>query len=211
MQSDDDKDETGPEASRDGLANVTKPILSGRANALPVCRSSALEAGMPLCYLPTTARAVRLQACRVKGSDASNWHDEEPAAWEVEFSDDEEEARARKARKNAKKRVRDTAGDGMVQRPPRQAGSSSVAGASSDAANDTGAGRASRRKQKKAADKARPLDYGPAFYKPGTGPAAMGVGMQATRPDAGSGQRWSSSMGGRGVIPGTQSMYGVPQ
>lgn len=34
---------------------------------------------------------------RFKGSDASNVHDEEPAEYELEFSDDEEEA-AHKAR-----------------------------------------------------------------------------------------------------------------
>ncbi|KAI0033966.1 Gar1/Naf1 RNA binding region-domain-containing protein [Vararia minispora EC-137] len=52
-----------------------------------------VSVGRPVFYLPRYGKFVFVSELRrLKGSDASNVHDEEPAEYELEFSDDEEEA-----------------------------------------------------------------------------------------------------------------------
>ena len=43
-------------------------------------------------HVPGRSRFVAVDSIRIKGSDASNLYDEEPAVYELEFSDDEAEA-----------------------------------------------------------------------------------------------------------------------
>ena len=58
--------------------------------------------GSTVYYAVQSSKAVNHAACHVKGSDASNIFDEEPAEDEMEYSDDEEEAEARKKIKEKK-------------------------------------------------------------------------------------------------------------
>ena len=52
----------------------------------------------PIFHVPARSKYVFVtELTRLRGSDASNVHDEEPAEYELEFSDDEAEA-AHKAR-----------------------------------------------------------------------------------------------------------------
>lgn len=47
----------------------------------------------PVFHVPTRSKYVFVaELARLRGSDASNVHDEEPAEYELEFSDDEAEA-----------------------------------------------------------------------------------------------------------------------
>ena len=58
--------------------------------------------GVEVYYAVTMFKAINKDACHVRGSDASNIFDEEPAEDEVEYSDDEQEAEARKRLKALK-------------------------------------------------------------------------------------------------------------
>ncbi|EIW86990.1 NAF1-domain-containing protein [Coniophora puteana RWD-64-598 SS2] len=61
--------------------------------------------GRDVFHVPTWSNFVFMEALqRMKGSDASNMHDEEPAEDELEFSDDEQEVAARRERKNKRAR-----------------------------------------------------------------------------------------------------------
>ena len=67
-----------------------------------------LTQGTTIYYVPTHSKFVFTKSLQIKGSDASNLHDEEVGADEVEFSDDEAEAeykRQKKLEKLAKKGI----------------------------------------------------------------------------------------------------------
>jgi len=70
-----------------------------------------LEIGTPIFYSVEHADYVFTQALKeMKGTDASNLHDEEVAPEEMEFSDDEKEAEAKKALKLKKRGAKATRG-----------------------------------------------------------------------------------------------------
>ncbi|KAK0465542.1 Gar1/Naf1 RNA binding region-domain-containing protein [Desarmillaria tabescens] len=54
-------------------------------------------------HVPGRSRFVAVDSIRIKGSDASNIYDEEPAAYELEFSDDEAEAAHKRNLKNGRR------------------------------------------------------------------------------------------------------------
>ena len=57
-----------------------------------------VQIGRPVFHVPSQSFYVFVQQLRhLKGSDASNVHDEEPGEDEVEFSDDEQEAAHKRA------------------------------------------------------------------------------------------------------------------
>lgn len=55
--------------------------------------------GQAVCFVVPGSHFELTQSFQVKGSDASNWHDEEVALEDQEFSDDEQEALAKRKRK----------------------------------------------------------------------------------------------------------------
>jgi H/ACA ribonucleoprotein complex non-core subunit NAF1 len=60
--------------------------------------ASEARVSRPVFHVPARSKYVFVtELSRLRGSDASNVHDEEPAEYEIEFSDDEAEA-AHKAR-----------------------------------------------------------------------------------------------------------------
>ena len=84
------------------FGSVLAPMYSVRfKNETDV--SSVVEIGKPVFYLPTNSTFVLARQIRNKGSDASNMWDEEVAAEEVEYSDDEEEAAAKRQTKLARR------------------------------------------------------------------------------------------------------------
>ncbi|KAI1100656.1 NAF1-domain-containing protein [Jackrogersella minutella] len=91
-------------AIADLIGNVRQPRYTARFTNEEEIRSFGLELGAKVFYPPEHASYVFTQALRVqKGTDASNWHDEEAGDDEVEFSDDEKEAEHKRQLK-AKKR-----------------------------------------------------------------------------------------------------------
>ncbi|KAI1497253.1 Gar1/Naf1 RNA binding region-domain-containing protein [Biscogniauxia marginata] len=100
-------------AIADLIGSVRQPRYTARFNEDEI-KALGLELGTKIFYPPSHATSVFTQALRgEKGTDASNWHDEEAGADEIEFSDDEKEAeykRQQKAKKRGGRGGRDGAG-----------------------------------------------------------------------------------------------------
>lgn len=107
---------------------VKQPMYSVRFNTAEEIDKEIVQIGKKVCHVPQYSHFVFTMALRaLKGSDASNRYDEEPAEEEIEFSDDEQEMAHKRRIKAARK------GRGSVV--PSDAGSSyapSVAGATDD-------------------------------------------------------------------------------
>ncbi|KAI5920596.1 Gar1/Naf1 RNA binding region-domain-containing protein [Camillea tinctor] len=101
-------------AIADLIGSVRQPRYTARFTNEEEIKELGLEVGTKLFYPPSLATSVFTQALRTeKGTDASNWHDEEAGDDEVEFSDDEKEAeykRQQKAKKKGGRGGRDGAG-----------------------------------------------------------------------------------------------------
>ncbi|KAI1089037.1 NAF1-domain-containing protein [Rostrohypoxylon terebratum] len=94
-------------AVADLIGNVQQPRYTARFTNEEEIKSFGLELGTKIYYLPSHATYVFTQALRAqKGTDASNWHDEEAGDDEIEFSDDEKEAEYKKQQKAKKKGAR---------------------------------------------------------------------------------------------------------
>ncbi|KAM3456711.1 hypothetical protein MY5147_004973 [Beauveria neobassiana] len=86
------------------IGKVTRPMYTVRFNSADEIAELGLAVGTDLYYTPAHATFVFTAPLKaVKGSDASNLYDEEAAADEVEFSDDEKEAEHKRAAKQKKK------------------------------------------------------------------------------------------------------------
>ncbi|KAM3512732.1 hypothetical protein MY11210_003606 [Beauveria gryllotalpidicola] len=86
------------------IGKVTRPMYTVRFNSTDEIAEQGLAVGIDLYYTPAHATFVFTAPLKaVKGSDASNLYDEEAAADEVEFSDDEKEAEHKRAAKQKKK------------------------------------------------------------------------------------------------------------
>ncbi|XXG99350.1 hypothetical protein Hte_005687 [Hypoxylon texense] len=91
-------------AVADLIGNVLQPRYTARFTNDDEIQAFGLELGTKVFYTPKHASYVFTQSLRQqKGTDASNWHDEEPGDDEMEFSDDEKEAEYKRQQK-AKKR-----------------------------------------------------------------------------------------------------------
>ncbi|KAI1373857.1 NAF1-domain-containing protein [Hypoxylon crocopeplum] len=98
------EDRTVVAAVADLIGNVQQPRYTARFTNEEEIKSFGLELGAKVFYPPSHASYVFTQALRQqKGTDASNWHDEEAGDDEMEFSDDEKEAEYKRQQK-AKKR-----------------------------------------------------------------------------------------------------------
>ncbi|RDA95104.1 hypothetical protein CP533_2184 [Ophiocordyceps camponoti-saundersi (nom. inval.)] len=83
------------------LGKVLQPMYTVRFNSEEEIRQLGVEVGTRVFYPVDHASYVFTEPLRaVKGSDASNIHDEEVAADEMEFSDDEKEAEHKRAAKS---------------------------------------------------------------------------------------------------------------
>lgn len=87
----------------DVIAQVHQPRYFVNFNSPTEIEAAGITKGTTVFYVEQHSTYVFTQALRgIKGSDASNMHDEEPAAHEIEFSDDEAEADYKRQLKNNK-------------------------------------------------------------------------------------------------------------
>ncbi|KAI1209583.1 NAF1-domain-containing protein [Annulohypoxylon truncatum] len=101
------EDRTVIAAVADLIGNVRQPRYTARFTNEEEIKGFGLELGTKVFYPPSHATYVFTQALRVqKGTDASNWHDEEAGDDEMEFSDDEKEAEYKRQQKAKKKAAR---------------------------------------------------------------------------------------------------------
>ncbi|CAJ2513992.1 Uu.00g021110.m01.CDS01 [Anthostomella pinea] len=88
----------------DLIGSVRQPRYTARFTNDEDIKALGLELGTKIFYTQSHASPVFTQALReIKGTDASNWHDEEAGLDEMEFSDDEKEAEYKRQQK-AKRR-----------------------------------------------------------------------------------------------------------
>ena len=107
------------------LGRVQQPLYTIRFTNIAAISEAAISKGTPIYYVPQHSTFVFTQAIKaIKGSDASNIHDEEVGEDELEFSDDEAEAefkRSQKLQRQAKRGGR-VASTNEYSRGPRQNG-----------------------------------------------------------------------------------------
>ena len=90
------------------LGRVQEPLYSVRFTNGDSIRSAGLSQGTKVSYVPLHSTFVFTKALQsVKGSDASNVHDEEVGDDEIEFSDDEAEAEYKRRKKLQRQDRRD--------------------------------------------------------------------------------------------------------
>lgn len=81
------------------FGSIKQPMYSVRFRTAEAIDREQVQVKKPVYFLPASSTYVLTKLIRTKGSDASNVWDEEVADDEVEYSDDEAEAIAKKARK----------------------------------------------------------------------------------------------------------------
>ncbi|KAI1367647.1 Gar1/Naf1 RNA binding region-domain-containing protein [Xylaria arbuscula] len=112
-------DRTVIAAVADVIAAVREPRYTAGFQNEEEVKSFGLEVGTKIFYPRAMANLGFTEALKaIKGTDASNWHDEEVAEDEIEFSDDEKEAEHRRQLK-AKKRGARGGRDGVMSRGGR--------------------------------------------------------------------------------------------
>ncbi|KAI5280454.1 hypothetical protein KEM54_003703, partial [Ascosphaera aggregata] len=88
----------------DTLGRVEQPLYTVRFTNDEAVKQHGIEVGKAVFYLYDYSTFVFTEPLKgLKGSDASNFHDEEVGDDEIEFSDDEAEAAYKRAQKQAKK------------------------------------------------------------------------------------------------------------
>lgn len=104
------------------LGRVESPLYALRYSTAAEVEERGLVKGKPIYYVESHSTFVFTQPLKgMKGSDASNFHDEEIAEDEVEFSDDEAEAehkRKLKQQRQEKKNARSGNGPARTRREP---------------------------------------------------------------------------------------------
>lgn len=100
------QDRTVIAAMADLIGSVREPRYTARFTNEEEIKSFGLEVGSKVFFVPEHSSYVETGPLRaMKGTDASNWHDEEAGEDEMEFSDDEKE-QAHKREIKEKKRAR---------------------------------------------------------------------------------------------------------
>ncbi|CUA72905.1 H/ACA ribonucleoprotein complex non-core subunit NAF1 [Rhizoctonia solani] len=83
---------------------VKQPLYSVRFPSASAIDKDAIRVGRQVFHVPARSNFVFInEIARIKGSDASNLHDEEVGEDQLDFSDDEAEAQWRRNRKEAKR------------------------------------------------------------------------------------------------------------
>jgi H/ACA ribonucleoprotein complex non-core subunit NAF1 len=79
---------------------TSQPLYQVKFNRTYPLDSKKVQVSRRVLHVPQRSKFVFLSHLKhLKGSDASNLHDEEPAEDELEFSDDEQEAAFKSSRK----------------------------------------------------------------------------------------------------------------
>ncbi|KAL1960850.1 hypothetical protein VTO42DRAFT_5833 [Malbranchea cinnamomea] len=93
------------------LGKVEQPLYTVRFKSAAEIKEMGIEKGAPIFYLVDHSTFVFTQPLKgLKGSDASNIHDEEVGEDEVEFSDDEAEAEYRRQQKAKRQQQKEARG-----------------------------------------------------------------------------------------------------
>ncbi|KAI1749972.1 Gar1/Naf1 RNA binding region-domain-containing protein [Xylaria castorea] len=125
-------DRTVIAALADVIAAVREPRYTAGFASEEEIKSFGLETGTKIFYPPALANLGLTQMLKAnRGTDASNWHDEEVADDEIEFSDDEKEAEHKRQLK-AKKRGARGGRDGAANRGGRNDATTPGASATSN-------------------------------------------------------------------------------
>ncbi|KAI3332409.1 NAF1-domain-containing protein [Xylariaceae sp. AK1471] len=221
------QDRTVIAALADVIAAVREPRYTAAFTGEEEIKSFSLEPGTKIFYPPALASLGLTQTLRVnRGTDASNWHDEEVADDEIEFSDDEKEAehkRQLKAKKRGARGGRDGAGSRGGRNDATTAGTSTPSTGlkyDDDDGDDDGPYR----------PLARPMGFGQSQAphggnEPSSGFSGHGGVYRGNRGDfrgrgsrgrAGRGNRSGNSRGGHSLPPrpqgqGSQGAQNFPQ
>ncbi|CAE6438789.1 unnamed protein product [Rhizoctonia solani] len=100
---------------------VKQPLYSVRFASASAIDKDAVRVGRQVFHVPTRSNFVFThEIARIKGSDASNLHDEEVAEDQMDFSDDEAEAQWRRNRKESKRGQASTHSYPAHEGTPRQ-------------------------------------------------------------------------------------------
>lgn len=162
----------------DVFGPVTEPHYCVRFNSQEHVRERGVQAGADVFIAPAsqhTSYVFLSELMKVKGSDASWLNDVEPPPHQVEYSDDEEERRARKAGKEQKQKPEDSDGETSKRKPRNQRPSESSSRFGSGPSRGRNPFSASRRPaphpHPRAArlwpnDKTPPTDFVPPFAPP---------------------------------------------
>lgn len=90
------------------LGRVEQPLYTVRFPSNGAVKEAGVEKGVPIFYVFDHSSFVFTQPLKgLKGSDASNFHDEEVGEDEIEFSDDEAEAEYKRQLKQKRQQKRD--------------------------------------------------------------------------------------------------------
>jgi len=116
------KDRTVIGVVAETLGRVQQPLYTIRFTNVAAISESGISKSTAIYYVPQHSTFVFTQAIKaIKGSDASNIHDEEVGDDELEFSDDEAEAefkRNQKLQRQAKRGGCGASTNGYLRRPP---------------------------------------------------------------------------------------------
>ncbi|OJD26968.1 hypothetical protein ACJ73_01638 [Blastomyces percursus] len=103
------------------LGRVEQPLYTVRFPNEESIKEAKLEKGMPVFYVVDHSTFVFTQPLKgLKGSDASNFHDEEVGEEEIEFSDDEAEAEYKRQLKQKRQQKKDGRRDAHGLGKPRR-------------------------------------------------------------------------------------------
>ncbi|KAI0012987.1 NAF1-domain-containing protein [Xylariaceae sp. FL0662B] len=185
-------------AIADLIGSVKQPRYTARFTNEEEIKSFGLELGAKVFYPPSHASYVFTQALRGdKGTDASNWHDEEVADDEVEFSDDEKEAEYKRQLKAKKKGARGGRGGGGGRGGQHEASSlPPVAGLKYDDDDDDGPYRKLARPANFGQGQPPPMDSRHTNGYPNTNGAYRGG-----RGSRGRGRGYRDTLGGHSLPP----------
>jgi H/ACA ribonucleoprotein complex non-core subunit NAF1 len=102
------------------LGRVQQPLYTVRFNDPAEISENGVFVGTQIFYVPQHSTFVFTQQLRgLRGTDASNIHDEEVADHEIEFSDDEAEEAYKRAQKQARKEKAASRNGSVSMGPPR--------------------------------------------------------------------------------------------
>lgn len=95
------------------LGRVENPLYTVRYDSVAAMEERGIAKGKNICYVEQHSSFVFTQPLKgMKGSDASNFHDEEIGEDEVEFSDDEAEAEYKRKLKQKRQEKKEAKNDG---------------------------------------------------------------------------------------------------
>ncbi|KAK7956444.1 nuclear assembly factor NAF1 [Apiospora aurea] len=169
------------------IGSVREPRYTARFTNEEEIKSFGLSVGSKVFFIPEHSTFVDTGPLKaMKGTDASNWHDEEVAEDEMEFSDDEKE-QAYKRELKEKKRARNPNKAGAANGPPsKRGGRGGYHDGTSHAAADPGSLKYDDEED----------DDGP--YRPLARPAGFGTGAAPTATPFSHGSGGPHRGGGRG-------------